>query len=254
MTERWIIAAILLGAGLVLGAIGGFAVRRRLVAARGGDATSSIAGAAGLFVFWVVTLIGALASIAMVRPETLEDMPRQVLDYTPRLLAGGLILLGGYALAVGASRLVAFGLERASGRTVARVATLVRWGILAAALILALAQLGLDTTILVLVVAVVGFGFGLSAALLVGLGGQQLAREIAAGRYLARFVEPGASIESDAGSGRVVALHPATIELEAPDGARQLPFTKLLAAGFTIRDAGPPGAAGATGRPEQGEQ
>ncbi len=253
MTERWIIAAILLGAGLMLGAIGGFAVRRRLVAARGGDATSSIAGATGLFVFWVVTLIGALAAIAMVRPETLEDLPRQVLDYTPRLLAGGLILLGGYALAVGASRLVAFGLERASGRTVARVATLVRWGILGAAFILALAQLGLDTTILVLLVAVVGFGLALSTALLVGLGGQHLAREIAAGRYLSRFIEQGASIESEAGSGRVIALHPATIELESPGGPRQLPFTKLLAAGFTIQAAEQPGAPGGAGVAEEAE-
>lgn len=235
MTERWILAGVLLAAGFALGAIAGLLVRKRLIRARGGDATSSIAGATGLFVFWVLALSGALAAIAMVRPETLEDLPRQVLDYTPRLLVAGLILLAGYSVALGASRVVAFSLERASGKTIVRTAGLVRWAILGAALILALAQLGVDTTILTLLVGLVGFGIALSAAILIGLGGRPLAREIAAGRYLGRFLSQGLVIEAEGYAGRVVRLHPATVELETASGAMQhVPYSRLLASGITI--------------------
>lgn len=56
-------------------------------------------GAAGLFTFWLVALTSLLVATSLVRPESLESLPRQLLDYTPRLLAAGLILLGGYAIA-----------------------------------------------------------------------------------------------------------------------------------------------------------
>jgi hypothetical protein len=240
MVERWVLAAIVLVAGFGLGAIAGWYVRRRLIAARGGEATSAIAGAAGLFVFWILGLVGALFAISMVRPETLEDLPRQVLDYIPRLVAAGLIVIVGYAVAVGASRLVAFGLERASGRTVARAVAVARWAIVGAAAILALAQLGVDTTILILIVALFGFSLALSSALLVGLGGWSLAREIAAGRYFRRFMATGQAIATGSEEGRVVALHPATVELEHADGVRRhVPYTRLLESGLSIRPEGP---------------
>lgn len=236
MTERWILAGVWLAAGLLAGALIGFFVRRRLMRARGGEATSSIAGVAGLFVFWVLTLAGALAAVAMARPATLDDLPRQVLDYTPRLLVAGLIVLAGYSISVGAARLVGYGFERASGRTVARTAALVRWSIFAAAVILALAQLGVDTTILVLLVGLIGFGVALSTSLLIGFGGRQVASEVAAGRYLARFLRVGAIVDTGAFSGAIVALHPATLEIEAGSGAtRHVPYTKLMESGLTLR-------------------
>lgn len=243
MTERWILAAVFLGAGLLVGAALGWFVRRRLIAARGGDATSSIAGATGLFVFWIFAIVGGLAAVAMVNPDTLDDVPRQVLDYTPRLLAAGLILLAGYALGLAASRLVSFGLERASGRTAARISTVVRWVVVGAAMILALAQLGVDTTILVILVGVAGAGIALSAALLVGLGGRDIAREIAAGRYLTRYMAPGSVIESGDETGRIVTFHPATAELETANGQRRhVPYTRLLAGGVTMTGRAPGGA------------
>lgn len=237
MTERWILAAVFLGAGLIIGAALGWFVRRRLIVARGGDATSSIAGASGLFVFWIFVIIGALAAVGMVNPDTLEDVPRQVLDYTPRLLSAGLILLAGYALGLAASRLVSFGLERASGRTAVRITNVVRWVVVTAAVILALAQLGVDTTILVILVGVAAAGFALSGALLIGLGGRDIAREIAAGRYLTRYVTTGSVIESGEEAGRIVTFHPATAELETTNGHRRhVPYTRLLAGGVTMTE------------------
>ena len=235
MDERWIVAAALVASGLAAGALLGWLLRRRLVRSAGSEATSLVAGAAGLFVFWFVALVGTLLAVALVRPETLEDLPRRVLDYSPRLLVAGFILIAGYAAAAFAAGVVGFGLERASGRALLRVSRVVRWGIFSAAVILALAQLGVDTTILILLTAIAGFGVALAAALLVGLGGRHLASEIATGRYLGRFLAEGTYVETAAESGRVVALHPATVELETAEGRRRhVPYTRLLDAGMTI--------------------
>lgn len=191
-----------------------------------------------LVTFWFLVLVGVLLAVALVRPETLEDLPRHLLDYSPRLLIAGSIAITGYAVAAATAGVVGFGLERASGRTVRRVARAVRWTIFSAAVILALAQLGLDTTILVLLTAVLGFGVMLSGALLVGLGGWDVAREIAAGRYFKRFILAGTEIDTGSESGIVVALHPATLELETEDGHRRhIPYSQLLKLGVTIRGA-----------------
>jgi len=237
MDERWLIAAALIIGGLVIGAVAGWLVRRRLSRASAAEATSVVAGAAGLFTFWFLVLLGVLLAVALVRPETLEDLPRRLLDYSPRLLIAGLIVIAGYAIAAATAGVVGFGLERASGRTVRRVARTVRWAVFSAAVILALAQLGLDTTILILLTALLGFGVVLSGALLVGLGGQHVAREIAAGRYLRRYMRTGAVIDAGSESGRIVALHPATLEIETEAGDRRhVPYSPLLERGVTLRD------------------
>lgn len=234
MVERWLVALIVVVAGLLLGAVVGWFVRRRLVRSHT-EATSTIAGVAGLFAFSFVTLVSVLIAVSLVEPTTLEDLPREVLGYTPRLLVAGLIMLAGYVIAIGAARLVAFGTERASGRQVARFSTFVRWAVLLATGLLALAQLGIDTTALLLILGVGGFGLALGAGLLIGLGGRQVAAEVAAGRYLARRLKVGTLIEWDGSSGTISALHPAGLELDLGEGSvRLVPYTALLAAGVTL--------------------
>lgn len=236
MNEPWIIALAIIGAGILVGAAAGFFVRSRLMRNQTEPTNDTLAGAAGLFTFWIVALTSLLVATSLVRPESLESLPRQLLDYTPRLLAAGLILLGGYAIAGAAARLVSFAFEQASGRSVVRAGRIVRWTLLGAAGVLALAQLGVDTTILLVIVAVFGGSIGLAGALLVGFGGRDIAREIAAGRYVSRYVDVDASVTVDSETRTVIALHPATIEVSGEDGTTHLPYTALLENGFSTRN------------------
>lgn len=233
MTEPWIIALAITGGGVILGAAAGFFVRRRLLRSQPAAATEALAGAAGLFTFWLVALTALLVATSLVRPESLRTLPRQLLDYTPRLLAAGLILLGGYAIAGAAARLVAFAFEQASGRAVVRAGRIVRWTLLVAAGVLALAQLGVDTTILLVLVAVFGSSLGLAAAILVGFGGRDIAREIAAGRYVGRFLEVDSIVTIDSTPRTVVALHPATVEFASETGTTHVPYSRLMDSGFS---------------------
>lgn len=233
MTEPWVIALAIIGGGILIGAAAGFFVRRRLMRTQTAPPNETLAGAAGLFTFWLVALTSLLIATSLVRPESLESLPRQLLDYTPRLLAAGLILLGGYAIAGAAARLVSFAFEQASGRAVVRAGRVVRWTLIVASVVLALAQLGVDTTILLVIVAVFGGSIGLASALLVGFGGRDIAREIAAGRYIGRYLDVDATVTIESETRTVVALHPATIEVAGDSGTTHIPYTVLLENGFS---------------------
>jgi hypothetical protein len=117
----------------------------------------------------------------------------------------------------------------------ARIAKLV---VLTGVGILAASQLGINTTIINITVAAFMFGLAATTAMLIGLGGRDVARHVSAGRVLRRLVSTGDTIEVDDIAGVVVAIHPATIEVVLPSGVRvHLPHAGVLAAPFrTSRD------------------
>ena len=71
------------------------------------------------------------------------------------------------------------------------------------------------------------FGLAGAFALLVGLGGREMGGELAAGRHLSRLVRVGDQIEVDGAAGRIVALHPASVELDVEGVSLHLPNTRL---------------------------
>lgn len=238
MLDRWVWALIAIAVGLALGTIAGWLVRNRMQLATTRPVLRRIANASGAFLFWFFTVVGAVFAIGMVSPETLEPIPSQVLDYLPRILAAGLIGLGGWALAVVAAGVLAAGLSRATGRLEREFEATIRYTIVALAVVLALAQLGVNITVIIVLVAAVALTVGASVTTLIHHGGRQLAPEIAAGRYLGGFISVGDEIEAGDFAGKVVAMHPATMELERATGDRvHAPYTRVLSAGPSIKPA-----------------
>lgn len=235
MSETWIRAIASVAGGFVAGAVLAWAARGLLRASHRRPELREIAAPVAAFMFWLAVAAGVVLAVAAVEPQTIEDIPADVLAYLPRVLAAGLILLAGRALAVATAAGTGRAVARAVGRPSPQVATVVRVGVNLAAAVLALAQLGVDTTVLVVLSAGAAVSFGLSFALLVGLGGRDAAREIAAGRYLRRFVVPGSTVRSGALEGSVVALHPLTLELATADGRRlHLPHSHLLVSALEV--------------------
>jgi small-conductance mechanosensitive channel len=115
---------------------------------------------------------------------------------------------------------------------------LVKTIIVGMAALLAVAQLGIDTTVVNLAVAAVLFGAAASFALLVGLGGREVATEVASTRALRRLVNIGDSIEVDDVSGRIVAVHPTAVEITTEEGTTLLvPSSKVTTGTVIIRRA-----------------
>lgn len=226
MGERVLYAVAAVIAGVIVGAVAGGVTRRAVLRRR---TRQEVAAPAAALVFWVALAIGIAVGAGLLAPDAVRPLPGRLLDYLPRVLVAGLILIVGYAAATVSAAVLSGGLARATGRTRRQAATGLRTAIFIAVALLALGQLGVDTTVLTLAAAALLFGTAAALALLVGLGGRELAREVAAGRYLRRLVRPGDLVETPEHSGRITALHPATTELDTgPAGTIHIPNSLLL--------------------------
>ena len=228
--ENWVIALAAIGAGLVVGAVVGAVVRRSLSRESRKEAVREVAAPASIFVFWLATSTGVVAAMATTNPETLEPIPSDMLRWLPNVLAAGLILLVGYSLSVVVSGSLGRGFTQATGRRSRMAERTLRTAVMVGAVILALGQLGVETTILVVLTAGTVAAVALTAGLLAGLGGRDIAASIAAGRVLRSELNEGQHLLIDSKPMKILRLRPATLTLEslAGDHTMILTYTHLL--------------------------
>jgi len=240
-TEQWIWAAVALGSGLLLGELGGRLVR----AARGGadrpPAVRANARAMGSFVFWTSTAIGLVIAVGVLDFDTLADLGSTISDALPKMLLALVMLIGGYAVAVAVAAAVGQSALRASGVRQKNLERFLRVIIMVAASVLALTLLGVNDTMLAVLLAVVVAAPALAMALLSAFGGRDVASQLAAGRALRHQLREGwtlACADTDGGSivGRIVVIHPTSVEVELPDGSHlHVPNRRLLEGPFSVR-------------------
>jgi small-conductance mechanosensitive channel len=185
--------------------------------------------------FWLCVAAGVLTAVGFTAPDTLRPIPTDLLAWLPRVLAAGLILLAGYAAGGALSAAFATGAQRALGQRSSAVELGTRWGIMAAAIILALTNIGVETTTLQIVVAGAILTVGLTASLLAGLGGQGVAKSVAAGRALRNELNVGDRIKTNTFEGTIVALRPAVVILQETDATTIVSYETLLTEPFQIR-------------------
>ena len=195
-----------------------------------------IAGPASIFVFWLSTSAGVVAAMAMTNPETLKPFPSDILRWLPNVLAAGLILLVGYALSVVVSGSLSRGFRQATGKRSRLAERSLRSTVMVGAVILALGQLGVETTVLNVLTGGAVAAAALTAGLLAGLGGKDVAASIAAGRVLRAELDEGQRLLVDSQEMKVVKLRAATVTLQDPSGDRRLVITysMLLASPLVI--------------------
>lgn len=213
--NHWLIAAIAVGAGLSVGAVGGAWLRRSLQKKANRTVIREIAAPASLFLFWLATATGVIIATATLSPDTLRPLPSQILNWLPNVLAAGLVLLVGYAIAGAASRSIARAFERATGNRSRLAERSLRTAVIASSTVLALGQLGVETTILIVLTAGVVLAAALTTALLAGLGGRTVAQSIAAGRALSPHLQEGQQIRLGTDTYTIVELRPATAVLQS---------------------------------------
>ncbi len=239
---QWAIGAVAIG--IMSGLAGAGLVMLALTKGRDDDPLyrdSARAMAIACFVFF--TTAGFVIAVSIVNRDSFEHVPSRLVDVLPRLLIAGLILVVGRAVALAAGSVVAKGMAAAGARVRAQAALLVRTLVTAAAIVLALAQVGVDTTLLQIAGGAVLFGTAGAAALLIGLGGRDLASDLAAGRYLSRLVAIDDRVEVTVGgstvTGTVVAIHPATLAVRSDDGViHHLTHSRVLSGDVRVTSTG----------------
>lgn len=233
---RWIWAVVAIASALLFGEIAGRLVRMSARRRRSGS-HDDVAEHVGSIVFWASTAVGLLIAIAVLDRSVLDDATDRIAEHAPRFLLAALVLIGGRAASIVIAAMVGQSARKATGVRQRGLERALQAIVLAAAAVLALTELGVPTA-LVLVVIVIGLGApAIAMALLSAAGGRDVAAELAAGRALRHRVVEGQVLSSDGVTGRIVARHATSIELESPDGTRvHLPNRELLERGFELRN------------------
>ena len=234
---EWIWAAIAVGGGLLAGEIAGRLARRVVEGRDGGAARRELAGVVGTFMFWLATGTGLVFAIQIVDPEVLEDLRDKLTDTVPSVGVAALVLIGGWAVSIAMAAMVGQSARKATGVRQPGLERVLQLGIMGVAVVVALAALGVQASLIVVPLAVVIGAPALAFALLSGLGGREVASQLAAGRTLRHQLREGRELRCGEVRGRILALHATTVEVECADGTRaHIPNRCMLEQPFTVSD------------------
>ncbi len=239
---KWVFALAALVVGGVLGSVASAAVRRILGRPSRPARLRNLAPAAASIVFSGVLAAAVVAALSFLDKTALDRLPVAIMSAVPRFLVAMVFVLLGNAVASLVAGAAGSAMVNATGRPQPRVIGLVRSITVGVFVLLAIAQIGVNTRVVDMAVAGLIGSTALSIALLTGLGGRSIAGEVAAGRYVSRIVHPGDTISGDGFTGVVTAVWGATTELKEADGATvHVANTRLMAGNLRI-DRAPSGS------------
>ena len=218
----WVLVGSFIVAGIIVGNIAGRVTRRILSNPARPEPINDAAKPLASLITYAFIIAGLMAALGILQPDALREIPRDLVAFLPRVLSAAIIVIGANVV----TSFVQAALRPMMGRSSAAVQRQVNLGVKALivglAAVLAVTQLGIDTTIINIALGAVFFGLAASLTLLVGLGGQSVAREVAASRAVRRLVSTGDEVSVGAVTGSVVAVRPTAVELRDAAGAHIL--------------------------------
>lgn len=174
-------------------------------------------------VYWLVLLVFVLAAADSLGLQGVSTTLQGLIDYLPNVLAAMLILLVGALVA----RLMGttFGAiaDRSGIRGGLALGQITRYAILIFSAVLALEQLGVETTLLVNFATVLVSALLLALAVAFGWGSRELAGNIMAGFHLREVFVVGQRLQVRNHCGRLKAIGPVKTILETEKGRVSLP-------------------------------
>ena len=240
-TTEWIFVAVAIVGGIVVGAILSRIVNAIVGAESRPQPIRQAAGPLASLTLWAGIVAGLVIALGIVSPSSLDQLPQDLVDFIPRFISAAIVVIVGNVAASFAQAALAPALGRMPSSVQRQILNAVRMGILGLAILLAVRQLGFDTTVINLGVAALFFGVAGALMLLVALGGRHVATEVASTRVLRRMIRNGDRVELDSVTGTVVAVHPTSIEI-ATDGAQEtllVPSSRFINETFSIVRAEP---------------
>lgn len=173
----------------------------------------------GYVLFWAVLLAGIAAALSILGLASLQRNIDLMVSLAGKAVVAVLILAAGLAAAGWLSNLAARQAENSGLRGGEIFRRAVFGVVLAVAVLVAAAQVGIDTSLLVLLAAMLFGTVGIVAALALGLGLAPLSGNIAAGRYVhGNGIRSGDEISVNGIQGTVEELGLASVTLRSEDG------------------------------------
>ena len=179
-------------------------------------------------VYWLVLLVFVLAAAESLGLQGVADTFGGLLAYLPNVLAAALILLLGGLVARVVGDAVGAMAIRSGASAGPIVGQAVRYILLIFVIILALEQLGVQTTLLTTVAIALITATALALALAFGLGSREVARNIMAGFHATEEFALGQNLTVRDHTGRLVHIGPVKSVIETEAGRVSLPNSALV--------------------------
>ncbi len=181
----------------------------------------------GRVVFWTVLLFFFAAAIEALGLPAVSNVLNVVTAYLPRILLGVLIVFAG----LWAGEFVRAFLAQAAAKTgVTQGDLLGRVGqilVVFVAIIIAIDQIGIDSTVLVtMLITVFAVTFG-ATALAFGLGARVTVANIIAAHYVQKAYRAGDSVKIGDVEGRITEITHTAVLLETPQGRVMVPTRRF---------------------------
>ncbi len=235
-SSDWILVGAFLVGGVAAGIVASRLTHRLLSQPGRPEPIQDAAAPLSSLVTSGFVIAGLMAALGILQPSALEEIPRDLIAFLPRILSAAIIIIGANVLTSFALAALKPMLGRSSPSVQRQVNLTVKAFILGLATVLGVTQIGIDTTVVNLALAAVFFGVAASLTLLVGMGGQEVAREVAAGRAVRRLVHEGDAVVLGTVEGTVVAVRPTAVEVQVLQGESVLiPSSHFVGQPLTVR-------------------
>ena len=175
----------------------------------------------GGFVFWIVLLFFAAAAVEALGLPTVSALVNRLAAYLPRVVAATVVIFAGVVLADVAGRWAASAAAKAPAAP--RIGRAVQVIVVCLAALVAVEQLGIDSTVLVAVVSIAATSVLGAAALAFGLGARTTVANILASHYAQKAYRVGQVVRIGEHEGAIVEISRTTVSLDTPAGRVLVP-------------------------------
>ena len=234
---------IVIGAAAVLGPLIGSIVSRVIRSALGAshrpEALQKAAKPISSLAFWLGVVVALIVILGVLRPSVVDNLADDFVEFIPKALVAAIILIGANVLSTFAVTALSTATARMPLDIQQKANLVVRAVIVTFAALLAVSQIGIDTEVVNMAVAAVLFGIAASLVLLVGLGGNPVAKQVASARSLRRIIDVGDQLSAQGVSGTVEAVGPTHVAIAAADGVQRIPASEIMSGPYTLTKTNP---------------
>lgn len=188
----------------------------------------SVSNLVGNAAFWLTLAYALSAAAEQLGLITFANWVLGLLGYLPGLLISLFILFIGYLVSGGVRNLILAVAESNGFRHGAALGHLASGLILAFALLLGLAQLGLDVTLFADIIVLAAAALFASAALAFGIGAADAVRNVMASHYARQAYRPGQRISFGNIEGEILELTQVAVIIETEQGEAWIPARLFL--------------------------
>jgi hypothetical protein len=181
----------------------------------------------GAVVFWAVLLLFLATAVDALASPVLSAVVDKLSAFVPRVLVAVLIFVAGLVIGNVARSAMTAAAARAGTAFAPGIGQLVRYAIILAAALMAVAELGVD---IALVTAILSVGFAAllgGFAIAFGLGARTAISNIIGSHYMRQTLEVGQLLRIDGIEGTIAALTPISIILDVPEGRVIVPASRF---------------------------